>query len=193
MATRKKRSKGNGRGNAVGRSRSPVQDAKEHTDRNEQRREKYARAPVYAETQRRRFRDHYRKKSGGKARPASELEGGKLLARAQSKEVEVRGQEWPNAHIKSPTVALCFTVRETAQALGKSELTLRRWIKVGMIPPARLFDTSYGYMHYSRGELKIIARVLARHATDFDYFHKKHESTIGNIWDAVQNYRAGKV
>jgi hypothetical protein len=62
-----------------------------------------------------------------------------------------------------------------------------------MIPPARLFDTSYGYMHYSRGELKIIARILARHASEFDYLHKKHESTIGNIWDAVQNYRSLKV
>ena len=189
MATRKKSSKANGRSNTVGRSRSPVADAKKYADRNEQRREKYARDPVYAETQRRRFRDHYRKKSGGKARPASDLEGGKLLTRAQSKEVEVRGQR----SLKSPTVALCFTVRETAQALGRSELTLRRWIKVGMIPPARLFDTSYGYMHYSRGELKIIARILARHEADFDYFHKKHESTIGNIWDAVQNYRAAKV
>lgn len=72
-------------------------------------------------------------------------------------------------------------------------MTLRRWIKAGMIPPARLFDTSYGYQHYSRGELKIIARALARHAEDFDYLHKRHESTIGNIWDAVQNYRAAKV
>lgn len=191
MATRKKRSTGNGRSNAVGRSRSAVQDAKEHKDRNEQRREKYARDPVYAETQRRRFRDHYRKKSGGKARPASDLEGGKLLVRAQSKEVEIRGHQslYPDGII----VALCYTVRETAQALGRSELTLRRWIKAGMIPPARLYDTSYGYMHYSRGELKIIARILARHEADFDYFHKKHESTIGNIWDAVQNYREGKV
>jgi hypothetical protein len=189
MATRKKSSKANGRSNTVGRSRSAVQDAKKYADRNEQRRKKYARDPVYAETQRRRFRDHYRKKSGGKARPASELDGGKLLLRAQSREVEVRGQNG----IKSPTVALCFTVRETAQALGRSELTLRRWIKAGMIPPARLFDTSYGYMHYSRGELKIIARILARHEAEFDYLHKKHESTIGNIWDAVQNYRSEKV
>jgi hypothetical protein len=190
MATRKKSSKGNGRSTTVGRSRSAVQDAKKHTDRNEQRREKYARDPVYAETQRRRFRDHYRKKSGGKARPASDLEGGKLLARAQSKEVEIRGDQ---SLYPEPVVALVFTVRETAQALGKSELTLRRWIKAGMIPPARLFDTSYGYQHYSRGELRIIARILARHAHEFDYLHKRHESTIGNIWDAVQNYREGKV
>lgn len=189
MVTRKKSSKANGRSSIVGRRRSPVQDAKKYKDRNEQRREKYARDPVYAETQRRRFRDHYRQKSGGETRPASELEGGRLLFRAQSREVEVRGQ----TNLGTPTTALCFTVRETAQALGRSELTLRRWIKVGMIPPARLFDTSYGYMHYSRGELRIIARILARHEADFDYFHKKHESTIGNIWDAVQSYRSGKV
>jgi hypothetical protein len=66
-------------------------------------------------------------------------------------------------------------------------------MKQGLIPPARLFDTSYGYKHYSKGELKIIARILARHEQEFDYFHKKHEHTINNIWDAVQNYRAGKV
>jgi hypothetical protein len=48
-------------------------------------------------------------------------------------------------------------------------------------------------MHYSRGELKVMARILARHELEFDYLHKKHTSTIRNLWAAVAAYRQKEV
>ena len=48
-------------------------------------------------------------------------------------------------------------------------------------------------MHYSQGELKVMARILARHEVEFEYLHKKHASTIANLWAAVETYREGKV
>lgn len=187
MGSRKRRSKvGNGRATG-GRSGSPVQDAKKHSDRNKQRREKYAGDPEYAEEQRRRFRTYYRQSCNLSPRGESPLKGGRLLARAQSKEVTINGGAG------EIVVTHCYTVREASQALGRSELTLRRWIKEELVPRPRLHDTSYGYMHYSRGELKAMARILARHEEEFEYFHKKHASTINNLWAAVESYRENKV
>lgn len=190
MGSPKKRSKKSS-GRATGRrSGSPIQDAKEHSDRNRLRREKYADDPEYAEEQKRRFRAYYRETRNLKTRGGSILAGGKLLARAQSKECRVNGL---NPITTDPVVILCYTVREASQALARSELTLRRWIKEGLVPRPRLHDTSYGYMHYSRGELKVMARILARHEEEFDYLHKKHTSTINNLWAAVETYRLSKV
>lgn len=190
MGSSKKRSKaGNGR-TVSRRSGSPVEDAKKHSDRNKQRRQKYADDPEYAAEQRRRFRTYYREARNLTARGASILAGGKLLARAQSKEVVIH---YSGGKIAPPVVTHCYTVREASQALARSELTLRRWIKQGIVPRPRLHDTSYGYMHYSRGELKVIARILARHEEEFDYLHKKHTSTIRSLWTAVESYRSSKV
>lgn len=190
MGSPRRRSKaGNGR-TVSRRGGSPVEDAKKHSDRNRQRRQKYADDPEYAEEQKRRFRTYYRQTRNLATRGGSILAGGKLLARAQSKEVVVDGGGEQSA---TPVVVACYTVREASQALARSELTLRRWIKDGIVPRPRLHDTSYGYMHYSRGELKVISRILARHEEEFDYLHKKHTSTIGNLWAAVESYRSSKV
>lgn len=191
MGSQKKRSKTRQRVEAGRRGRAPVQSAKGVSDRNRTRREKYADDPEYAAEQCRRFRDYYRKTSGKTGARESDLAGGKLHARATSKEVHVGH---PGTSATDIETAKVYTVRESAQALKRSELTLRRWIKDSIVPAPRLYDCTYGYMHYSQGELRIIARQLAMHERDFDYLHKNHEVTINNIAQAIESWReSGRV
>ena len=182
MGTKKRKSPLRKRIRDGARGETPVLSAKGGSDRNATRRKRYADDPEYAEEQKRRYRDYYRRTNGYDPDKASILEGGKLLARATTKNVQIE-----DTH--ETYDVLVYTIREAAQAIARSELTLRRWIRDELIPAPRLFDTTYGYMHYSRGELKIIARLLAQHERDFDYLHKSHEFTINNIRDAVEKYR----
>lgn len=80
-------------------------------------------------------------------------------------------------------------MREAAEALGRTILTFKKWVREGTIPPPIYEDTSYGYLHYSEGELQTIARVLARHFETYDYLHKTHNDTIHRIWQSLEAYR----
>jgi len=86
----------------------------------------------------------------------------------------------------------CYTLREAAEALYKTPLTLRRWIKEGFVPAMTLHDTSFNYGQYARGELNAMARVLAEHEQEYQYLRKEHEDTIRRLCSQVNRYRQQK-
>lgn len=88
-----------------------------------------------------------------------------------------------------PQVVETYTVPEAAHALGKSELTFKRWIAEDLIPEPVLRDTTRGYGHYSAGELRVIARILADHEREFSYYTTKHDSTRQRIMQSLEGYR----
>lgn len=82
-----------------------------------------------------------------------------------------------------------FTVGEAAEALGKTELTFRRWIEKDLVPAPYLVDANGRAKVYSKGELEVIARVLARHSEEFQYLCEKHEHVRHNMHQHMQAYR----
>lgn len=89
-----------------------------------------------------------------------------------------------------PVSVEAYTVPEAAKALGRSELTVKRWIEDDLIPEPILADTLRGYRHYSVGELRIIAAELDRHSREFAYYTTKHQDTRHRIMQRLQGYRA---
>lgn len=146
------------------------------------RRLKYAIDPEYAERARKTSRDTYRK---DRPLQPSKLAGG-LLVEGQQREVFVEEMD-------EPVFVEAFTVPEAAKALGRSELTFKRWIREGLVPPPVLRDTRRGYAHYSEGELSVLARELAKHEQQMSYYSLAHEVTQHAIWQAMQAYRANGV
>jgi len=124
-------------------------------------------------------RDTYRKQH---PLPASKISRGLLHAGVQ-REVFVEGMD-------HPVYAETYTVPEAAKALGRSMLSLKKWINDGIIPPPVLQDTSKGFKQYSAGELEVIRRHVALHEREFAYLTNKHDVTIHTIWQAMQAYRA---
>lgn len=92
-----------------------------------------------------------------------------------------------------PMVANTYTIPEAARALGKSELTFKRWLADDLVPEPVLVDTVRGYRHYSAGELSVIATVLARHEREFSYYTTKHEETRHAIMQNIQGYRSSSI
>jgi len=78
---------------------------------------------------------------------------------------------------------------EAATALDKNILTLKRWIKESLMPPPVITDTTYGYVQYSEGELKLIAKILKEHEEEFNYLHSTHTVTINQLWQQLESYR----
>jgi DNA-binding transcriptional MerR regulator len=98
------------------------------------------------------------------------------------REVTADGLEYPE------TVEV-YRISEAAAAIGRSTLTLKRWIREKLIPEPILVDTTYGYRQYSKGELKLIAGYLAKHEQDYEYLHFTHLVTINQIAQAIEIYR----
>jgi hypothetical protein len=87
-----------------------------------------------------------------------------------------------------------FTVAEASQALHRNELTLRRWIDRDLIPAPYLFEQSKRKVPlYSKGELEVIARELARHGEEFQNYCEKHEHVRHSIHQHMQAYRVDYV
>ena len=107
-------------------------------DHNELRRKQYANDEGYAERQRELSRNTYRKDN---PLAASKLRDG-LLAQGTPREVQTDDMEYP-------TTVEAFTIPEAARALGRTELTLRRWIADDLVPEPILIDTTYHYRQYS--------------------------------------------
>ncbi len=87
----------------------------------------------------------------------------------------------------------CFTIRAAATALGRTELCVKRWIRDGLIPSPILRDTLRHYKNYSVGELTVIAREIAEHEREFEYFTIKHVFTIEAIWNGIMSYRSRNI
>jgi len=148
-------------------------------DHNELRRQQYANDPEYAERQRQLSRQTYRK---DKPLAPSRLQNGLLFAGTQ-REVTAAGMEYP-------ATVEAYSVPEAAKALGRTELTLKRWIEEDLIPEPILRDTTKGYRQYSVGELRVIARVLREHEHEFSYYASTHVHTREQIMQQIHGYRA---
>lgn len=82
-----------------------------------------------------------------------------------------------------------YNMRETAEALGKSYFTLRRWVSDGTIPPAAYKDTARNTVQYLAEEVQAMGDVLRKHEKDYDYLAASHTTTIHEIWQAVEAIR----
>lgn len=83
-----------------------------------------------------------------------------------------------------------FTIPEVARALGRAELTIRRWIDADKIPEPYLRETTRNLRVYSLGEVQVIARVLARREADFTYLTSTDHAAIAEMQEYMQAYRA---
>jgi hypothetical protein len=108
------------------------------------------------------------------------LSGGVLSAGTRREVVDGAGDPW---------TLECYTLREAAEALGRTPLTLRRWMEDGLIPLPAVYDTSHGYRQYLRGDLNAIAKILAKHEQEYSYLRKEHENTVQLIFAEVERYR----
>lgn len=164
---------------AAQRSQRKRKRASTARDTNEARREKYASDPAVREKVKKAARETYRKDHP--LTPSKTARG--LRLPGQQRELFVDGMD-------HPVYAESYTIPEAAEALGRSVLGFKRWITDGLVPPPVLRDTVRGYKHYSRGELEVIRREIARHEREFTYYSVKHESTVHMLWQAMQAYRA---
>ena len=88
-----------------------------------------------------------------------------------------------------PASVECFTLPEAAKALGRSELTLKKWINDDLLPEPVLRDTVRGYRHYSVGELRVISSILAEHERSNAYYTVSSRETQIRLMQAVHAYR----
>lgn len=106
---------------------------------------------------------------------------GQLLEHGTDKEVRVNG---------GPVqVHEVYTVPQAARALGKAVLTLKRWIREGIVPEPVAVDTVSGWDHYTSGELQSIARILIAHDGEYTYLKKNHVTTVDRLHESVAEYR----
>lgn len=135
--------------------------------------------PEYADRQKQLARQTYHKD-----KPVTRKLANGLLAEGTLREVvDVHG------HMEFPQSVEAFTVPEAAAALGRTPLTLKRWIEVDLIPHPILRDTSRHYLQYSAGELDVIARCLQEHEREFSYYAETHTATRERISQHVFAFR----
>jgi len=118
--------------------------------------------------------------------PAKRAVVNALAVEGVEKEVYVNGMD-------HPTVAVVFTIPEAAKALGKTPLTLKRWISDDLIPPPVLIDTTCGYKHYSRGELMIILELLTQYSKDYTYIVANDNPFVHSVWQKLEHYRRTQI
>lgn len=88
-------------------------------------------------------------------------------------------------------VAEAYNLPQTAIALAKNPLTLKRWLKVDMLPQPIYCDTSHGYKHYLREEVEAMAEELHQHHLSYQYFRENHTDTIARIRQRIEAIRRG--
>lgn len=81
-----------------------------------------------------------------------------------------------------------FNLDESAQALGRTAQTIRRWQQLDLIPTPFLKDLG-GTMVYSKGELEVIARVLAQHSKEFQNLCSNHDHVRHTMHQLMHAYR----
>lgn len=92
-----------------------------------------------------------------------------------------------------PAVVETFSIIEAAEAIGRTPLTFRRWIDRDMVPAPYLREEGNRPCVYSRGELEVMAAVLAKHKEDFQYLCEKHEHVRHNMQQHMQAYRSNHI
>ena len=88
-----------------------------------------------------------------------------------------------------PVAAEVYTIPESAKAIGKTPLTVKRWIGDNLIPPPVLVDCVNGYRHYSKGELSIIAELLHKYSRDYSYVVSGDNPFVHSVWQRLEHYR----
>ena len=100
---------------------------------------------------------------------------------SQAREVYAEGGD--------PFSTYCYTIPEMARALDRSSLTIKRWIKEGVLPPPVLKDTSRKYSQYAEEEVRLIAECLILHEQEYTYLSPSHEATVQRIYSVLRAYR----
>ena len=88
-----------------------------------------------------------------------------------------------------PVAVECFTIPQAAEALGRSQATLRRWLEADKIPAPYLRDITRGYLVYSAGELEVMARVIGQFEAEFNYLISDRTHIVETLQQAVHAYR----
>lgn len=160
-----------------GKSKPENKETKSRKDPNRTRREQYRSNVEYREKAKQRSRETYRK-SNPRKKAVNDID----KPEPKTKEVTTEGIDYP-------IFTEVLTIPESAKFLGRSALAFKRWISDKLLPPPILQCTSYGYMHYSIGELQLIAKILKEHEKDYEYLHHTHEATINQLWQTLEAYR----
>lgn len=92
-----------------------------------------------------------------------------------------------------PVTVEAFSLPEAAKALGRTELTLKRWIEDDLVPAPILRETVRGYRQYSVGELNVLARELQEHEIDYSYYAIAHTARRERIQQHFFAHRAHHV
>lgn len=182
METRKRRTF-DGRKGLASPGVQEGEEAKTDERNNLRRRTKYANDPRYAKHVRQQALAAYRREH---PLEPSRLRHG-LLGEGIVREVTREGVEAP------PVTVACYTIPEAARALGRSTLGFKRWITEQIIPPPILRDTTRRFLHYSQGELSLMAGVVRAHERENRYITTNHTDTITRIWQVIRNYRASHI
>ena len=91
------------------------------------------------------------------------------------------------------TTADVFSTGTASEALGKSRMTLLKWQKDGIVPEPRLEDSLRAYKYYSVGELKLIAKIVAKWEMTYKYLTIKNVEMVAEMNSRVNKYRDTKV
>lgn len=163
------------------RTQEPSGGTERGPDRNTVRRAAYAQVPGVADAARETNRQRYQAASP----PQPRLSNG-LLAAGTEREVTYEDAD-------HPVTVVSFTIPELARALGRAELTIRRWIEADKIPAPYLLDTSRQLRVYSIGEATTMATVLARQESAYSYLTSTNAAALTDMHESMHAYRSHHV
>ena len=146
-----------------------------YADRNGQRRAAYAANPDLAQ----RTRDAARERHQGRPpQPVTQL-------RTQGERREIDGEGFDH-----PITAVCYTIPQAAEALGRPLATFRRWLSAGKVPSPIYWETTRSTSVYTQGELEVFLSHLAQHAENYSNLVSTYTDTTERLHQAIHAYRA---
>lgn len=184
MEPRQRRTFSGRRGIEKGSNES-LSEAAENEYRNRRKRAKYAADPAFAARLKDSRLRHYRATHPLPMLLANGLRVPGVQKYLYTEEDGVRYET--NDAVESYSAPLA------AQALGRTELTFKKWVRRRIIPSAIWRDTVRGFLQYTIGELEVIAAVIAEHEEKFVYLRPSDTDTIQAIWQAIHQYRATNI
>lgn len=174
-----------------GRSRSEAgshESLKATTDneyRNRRKRAKYATDPEFANRLKSARLRHYR---ATHPLPMT-LSNGLLVPGVMKYLYVIEGE----VRYESSDLVESYSYPLASEALGRTEMTFKKWVRRGIVPPAIWRDSVRGFLQYTVGELTVIANALAQHEAQNAYVLPSHTGTIEAIWQALHQYRATNI